>query len=187
MYKFTDETTIKRLSDSVFIPVSEGNRDYQLFKADVVGIGSTCVVGIDTVTTVDYSDARAAEYPPIVDQLDKIYHSGVDAWKADIKVIKDKYPKTQVGITSIAALPSWIDTVIFDRQKEEYVKAVARLAQYELSGGLYDPENGFVINPLPLWVDGERNPVVVQDETERDAAQTVINNTPQEVINSINN
>ena len=110
----------------------------------------------------------------------------MDAWKADIKTIKDKYPKTQVGITSIAALPSWIDTVIFDRQKEEYVKAVARLAQYELSGGLYDPENGFVINPLPLWVDGERNPVVVQDETERDAAQTVINNTPQAVIDSIN-
>jgi len=29
----------------------------------------------------------------IVDQLDDIYHNGVDAWKATIKVIKDKYPK----------------------------------------------------------------------------------------------
>jgi len=29
----------------------------------------------------------------VVDQLDKIYHSGVNAWKADIKAIKDKYPK----------------------------------------------------------------------------------------------
>ena len=36
---------------------------------------------------------RKMEYPSIVDQLDKIYHSGVDAWKADIKAIKDKYPK----------------------------------------------------------------------------------------------
>lgn len=36
---------------------------------------------------------RKAEYPPIKEQLDKIYHSGVDAWKADIKAIKDKYPK----------------------------------------------------------------------------------------------
>ena len=52
MYKFTDETTIKRLSDGVFIPVSEGNRDYQQFKADVVGIGTTCVEGIDVVTTL---------------------------------------------------------------------------------------------------------------------------------------
>tara|TARA_B100001939_G_scaffold313929_1_gene298003 strand:- start:339 stop:641 length:303 start_codon:yes stop_codon:yes gene_type:complete len=42
---------------------------------------------------VDYARKRAAEYPSIQDQLDKIYNDGIDAWKADIKVIKDKYPK----------------------------------------------------------------------------------------------
>ena len=42
---------------------------------------------------LNYQKQRAAEYPPIIDQLDKIYHSGINAWKADIKVIKDKYPK----------------------------------------------------------------------------------------------
>ena len=42
---------------------------------------------------LDYARKRALEYPTIVDQLDKIYHSGIDAWKADIKAIKDKYPK----------------------------------------------------------------------------------------------
>ena len=42
---------------------------------------------------LDYARKRVAEYPSIPDQLDKIYHSGVDAWKADIKAIKDKYPK----------------------------------------------------------------------------------------------
>ena len=41
----------------------------------------------------DYQSKRVAEYPEIPEQLDKIYHSGVDAWKADIKAIKDKYPK----------------------------------------------------------------------------------------------
>ena len=40
-----------------------------------------------------YQSKRVAEYPKIEDQLDKIYHSGIDAWKADIKAIKDKYPK----------------------------------------------------------------------------------------------
>ena len=40
-----------------------------------------------------YKSKRKAEYPSIEDQLDKIYHSGIDAWKADIKAIKDKYPK----------------------------------------------------------------------------------------------
>ena len=42
---------------------------------------------------LNYSRNRAATYPNIEDQLDKIYHSGIDAWKADIKSIKDKYPK----------------------------------------------------------------------------------------------
>ena len=40
-----------------------------------------------------YQEQRAAEYPSVVDQLDLIYHSGVDAWKAKIKETKDKYPK----------------------------------------------------------------------------------------------
>ena len=40
-----------------------------------------------------YKSQRKAEYPPIEDQLDTIYHSGVAGWKATIKAIKDKYPK----------------------------------------------------------------------------------------------
>ena len=40
-----------------------------------------------------YARNRKAEYPTIADQLDDIYHNGIDAWKATIKVTKDKYPK----------------------------------------------------------------------------------------------
>ncbi len=40
-----------------------------------------------------YKINRANEYPSIEDQLDNIYHNGIDAWKATIKVTKDKYPK----------------------------------------------------------------------------------------------
>ena len=43
---------------------------------------------------LEYSRQRAEEYPSIVDQLDDIYHNGIDAWKATIKATKDKYPKT---------------------------------------------------------------------------------------------
>jgi len=43
-----------------------------------------------------YQRDRAAEYPSVVDQLDLIYHSGIDAWKAKIKETKDKYPKPWV-------------------------------------------------------------------------------------------
>jgi hypothetical protein len=41
----------------------------------------------------EYARKRAAEYPSIADQLDDIYHNGIDAWKATIKTTKDKYPK----------------------------------------------------------------------------------------------
>ena len=40
-----------------------------------------------------YKKDRAAEYPSVVDQLDLIFHSGINAWKAKIKETKDKYPK----------------------------------------------------------------------------------------------
>ena len=42
----------------------------------------------------EYKDLRAKEYPPLADQLDYIYHNGVDAWKKDmIDPVKNKYPK----------------------------------------------------------------------------------------------
>ncbi len=41
-----------------------------------------------------YQRDRAEEYPTWQDQLDDIYHNGIDAWKATIKATKDKYPKS---------------------------------------------------------------------------------------------
>jgi hypothetical protein len=42
-----------------------------------------------------YKYQRVSEYPTWNEQLDNIYHNGIDAWKADIKAIKDKYPKPE--------------------------------------------------------------------------------------------
>ena len=42
---------------------------------------------------VAYKWKREKEYPSIEDQLDKIYHDGIDEWKVVIKAVKDKYPK----------------------------------------------------------------------------------------------
>ena len=136
-----------------------------------------------------YQEKRKSEYPDWGDQLDKIYHSGVDAWKADIKAIKDKHPKQTMDTTELQKRQ---DAAIFKVQKKNYEKAVARLAQHELSSGVVDPISGMhIIEPLPLVVKNEngndiRNPLVVQDEAEREAAQDVIDETPQAVIDSIN-
>ena len=108
MYKFQTDKIIKRLSDGAFIPVDEGNVDYQKFKNDIYEKGIEIVEGADYVGVVSYTDARRAEYPPLEDQLDKIFHDGIESWRTDIRAIKDKYPKTQVGVTSISPLPQWV-------------------------------------------------------------------------------
>ena len=41
-----------------------------------------------------YKSKRRAEYPSVVDQLDDLYHNGIDGWKATIKAVKDKHSKT---------------------------------------------------------------------------------------------
>ena len=40
-----------------------------------------------------YQRDRQKEYPSIAEQLDDLYHNGIDGWKATIKTTKDKYPK----------------------------------------------------------------------------------------------
>jgi hypothetical protein len=40
-----------------------------------------------------YQRDRLEAYPSIPDQLDDLYHNGIDGWKTTIKAIKDKYPK----------------------------------------------------------------------------------------------
>jgi hypothetical protein len=38
---------------------------------------------------------RRSAYPAIAQQLDTLFHHGIDEWKAQIQVIKDKYPKPE--------------------------------------------------------------------------------------------
>lgn len=43
--------------------------------------------------TSNYQIDRREAYPSLEQQLDYIFHNGVDAWKEKIQAIKDKYPK----------------------------------------------------------------------------------------------
>ena len=40
-----------------------------------------------------YKEARKIAYPSIEDQLDEIFHNGIDSWKAIIQEVKDDNPK----------------------------------------------------------------------------------------------
>ena len=193
-YPFGDSSKdqVEKIGECI-IPRDLGNLDYQQFIEDVIGIGMSCVEGPLVGVTTEYKEARSTEYPSIQDQLDKIYHSGVDAWKADIKVIKDKYPKTQVGVTTVAAVPSWVQTDVDERRKTNYLAAVERLKEPRLKLGTpyiervwngayerYDESIKYQDIPDPNGL------TVVTDEADRDAAQAVIDGTPQSIIDSIN-
>ena len=44
---------------------------------------------------LEYQRKRKPEYPKIEDQLDLLYHEGIEGWKKEIQKVKDKYPKPE--------------------------------------------------------------------------------------------
>ena len=60
---------------------------------------SDCTTGLSNLQTAwdlendSYKSKRRAEYPSVADQLDDLYHNGIDGWKTTIKAVKDKHSK----------------------------------------------------------------------------------------------
>ena len=110
MYKIIDDYTIRK--GTKFIPRDSNNLDYQQFLQDVKEQGIGIVEGPEVDVRIDYRIKRAEAYPSIGDQLDKIYHYGIDVWKADIKMVKDQHPKSMVGLSTTANVPDWVQTEV---------------------------------------------------------------------------
>ena len=66
------------------------NGTAEISKADIQAKQAELKTAYDNAK---YQRDRKAEYPSIEDQLDDLYHNGIDGWKATIKATKDKYPK----------------------------------------------------------------------------------------------
>ena len=204
MYKLISDPfgtgyAIQKLGSQISFLVDPANNDYQQFIQDVAEQGFDIVEGPDVVQP-SYADLRRADYPSIEDQLDKIYHGGVDAWKAQIKEIKDRHPKGITGRTDIAPVPDWVTTAVenyrFNQQLKAYVNAVERLAQRiltETQERLVDEvlgnDNVYYTVEIQPFIEAlpADDPRVIQDEAERAEAQAVIDATPQNVIDAINN
>ena len=179
------------------IPIDLGNKDYQQFIQDVAEQGIDIVEGPDVVEP-SYAELRATEYPSREDQFDMQYHDQVDGtttWKDTIQAIKDKYPKTITGGTTVGPVPNWVQTEAdkwtFNKQLREYVDATKRL---ELDAVIASDDIPATVevsttNPETMEVTTETvdNPVIIKDTEERAAAQAVVDATPQPVIDSLNN
>jgi len=42
-----------------------------------------------------YQEQRKYAYPSIADQLDVLFHGGIDVWREQIQAVKDEFPKAQ--------------------------------------------------------------------------------------------
>ena len=89
----TTHTAIRSLYPTVTSILEDASGNFTCKDKD----GNAVSINLDDISTefnkLDYKNKRVAEYPSIEDQLDDIYHNGIDAWKATIKTTKDKYPK----------------------------------------------------------------------------------------------
>jgi len=89
---------INNETKEVFAYEADGSQD-DYIKSDLVPISDADLeklrkeqeqARLDALT---YKEKRQAEYPTIANQLDDLYHNGIDGWKTTIKAIKDKHPK----------------------------------------------------------------------------------------------
>ena len=105
---------IRITGTQTLIPTDPANTDYQKFIQDVAEQGLSIVEGPDVVEP-SYDELRAAEYPSREDQFDMQYHDQVDGtttWKDTIQAVKDKYPKTITGGTTIGSIPAWVQEAV---------------------------------------------------------------------------
>ena len=118
----------------------------------------------------EYQRQRAREYPSYAAQFDQIYHEGVDAWKASIQEVKDKYPKSTMDADELQARQ---DRAIFDLQTERYIKATERLSQYILLEGRQEIREDIVVDTKEVFNE-ETGEVETNEITEEVITQTAI-------------
>lgn len=118
MYKIITSPETQQVTglkkENTFIPRSAANSDYQQFIKDVAEQGMAIVEGPDVVEP-SYAELRAAEYPSREDQFDMQFHdqvNGTTTWKDTIQAIKDRYPKTITGGTTIGEVPTWVQEAV---------------------------------------------------------------------------
>ena len=161
------------------IPVDPANSDYQQFIQDVAEQGIEIVEGQDIIEP-DYATLRSQEYPSREDQLDMMYWdkvNGTTVWEDTIQAVKDKYPKTITGGTTIGEVPTWVqeaaDNWTFNKQLREYVYAVERLEQYILSEGRPEIREDIVVETRKVFNE-ETGEMETIETTEEVITQTAI-------------
>jgi len=108
--KYEDSYSIQRLSDNACVPRDDGNRDYQQFLQDVK-VNTTSIVAGEDVISPDYVALRTGVdgYASTGDQLGMIA-AGDGSHATHVASVKTAFPKSNTGSTTVADVPSWVQT-----------------------------------------------------------------------------
>ena len=90
--------SILAINSNAQVSVEADNIDKIIWHGDTTPISKEDILAKQAELQADYDAkayqrSRAEEYPSIEDQLDDLYHNGIDGWRTTIQAIKDKYPK----------------------------------------------------------------------------------------------
>ena len=180
IFKFDNqENSYSVLLNNASISLDPSHRHYQQFIQDVAEQGIEIVEGPDIIEP-DYATLRQQEYPSRDEQLDMMYWdkvNGTTVWEDTIQAIKDKYPKTITGGTTIGEVPAWVqeaaDNWTFNKQLREYVAAVERLEHYILSEGRPEIREDIVVETREVFNE-ETGELETVNITENVITQTAI-------------
>jgi hypothetical protein len=93
---------VKILDPTGLLPVAvhadkEGNPDYSLLVWESEDVPKPTeeefAVAVAKAQAMTYRTDRRNAYPPIAEQLDLLFHGGLEAWREQIQAVKDEYPK----------------------------------------------------------------------------------------------
>jgi hypothetical protein len=93
----------KDIENCIYSYASDGSQDHLIGdkilisqdEANVIVESNFAPVREQILSTMNYAQKRAIEYPPIAEQLDAVWKGGADAesMRTRIQEIKNKYPK----------------------------------------------------------------------------------------------
>lgn len=96
------EHIAKILDPTGLLPISvtgdeNGEPDYSLLTWESEDVAKPTeqefAVAVAKAQAMTYKTDRRTAYPPIAEQLDLLFHGGLEAWREQIQAIKDEYPK----------------------------------------------------------------------------------------------
>ncbi len=166
----TNTYSIKIIDTQISFTKNWNNFEYQKFVQDVAEQGIEIVEGPD-IHEPSYVELRQQAYPSLQEQADMQYWdqiNGTTIWQDTITEIKEKYPKTITGGTTIGPVPNWVQEAannwIFNKQLREYAIAIENLPEYIL--------------------ENERPEVDTEEYEKYQQYLNIIDNTPEEIMNT---